>query len=257
MKIALLCPTRERIPKVQKFIESIVATADSCDNFILYLGIDEDDPTLPQAKELEKKYYFVENIVIKNNGEFLGLGVLWNRMVEDLHPDMEIFAMVGDDMEFKTKSWDTEILKEFNDENLPDDKIKMVYLNDGMHGPGNPKPNVKLLAVNSFLHRKYVELTGRYVLDFKHGYHDTWLHEVFERAGRLVYRKDLVLLHLHHSHPDNHEVKDAVTKRLQASYKTSPVNAHVEYKKMAGEREEEAQMLLSHIESCKKKVKPK
>lgn len=245
MKIALLCPTRERVEKVQRLVNSLVKTSDNIENFILYLGVDADDPTIDGLKHIEKYNNFVKIIVIENNRTFLGLGVIWNQMVEKVND--EILAMIGDDMIFSTQGWDTEILKEFDSEHLPEDKIKMVFCNDGLRGKGNPKSHLVPLAVNSFLHRKYVKLTGRYVIDFKHGFHDTWLHDVFSAVNRIVFRHDILIKHLHFTHPDNNEPEDNVTKQLKSYYYSKANSPRVKYKQMKDIREKEIEMLKNHI----------
>ena len=250
MKIALLCPTRNRIKKIKRLIESLKQTSNDLNNFILYLGIDEDDPSLEQIKQIELENKFVKNIYIPDEGEFLGLGVIWNKMVEKTPED--ILAMIGDDMIFETKDWDVEILKEFNEENLEKDQIKMVFCNDGLRGPGNPQPHLPPLAVNSFLHKKYVDLTGRYVIDFKHGFHDTWLHDVFSAVDRIVFRHDIKIKHLHFTHPENNEEIDDVTKQLKEIYYSKTDSPKVKYKAMANEQNKEIEKIKNHIEGYKK-----
>ena len=215
MKIALLCPTRERPKDVNRLIKSLENTTNF-DNVTLYLGVDDDDPTKKQIENFEKKYKFVTIIPIpaSPDGSFLGLGKIWNIMASQV--DEDIFSMIGDDMIFETKDWDNMILDEFKKVN---DKVLLISGNDGMRGAGNPFPNHKPLAVNSFIHRLYYETFGYYTIEnFKHGYHDTWLQDVFDLTGRTVYRHDIMINHLHVSNPNSGAVVDEVTNRLNQSY---------------------------------------
>src|SRR4030066_406718 len=102
MKIALLCPTRERPKDIKRLIDSILNTVNNIDNVILYLGVDEDDPTKPNILKLEQEYNFVKWIPIHNGGKFLGLGKIWNLIAAEVKE--EIFSMIGDDMVFENIS---------------------------------------------------------------------------------------------------------------------------------------------------------
>ena len=208
MKIALLCPTRERIGSVKRLMDSILATTTDLENIVLYLGVDSDDPTKTELEELIAGHTFIKSIVIPSDGTFIGLGKIWNLMVEEV-PD-QIFAMIGDDMVFETKNWDVEILNEFEKSG---DEIILVHCNDGMRGANDP------LAVNSFISRKYYETFVYYVREeWKYEYHDTWLHDVFTRLKRRVYRHDIVIFHHHPCNPNSATVSDKINDRLHESH---------------------------------------
>lgn len=205
-RIALLCPTRERPEQVKRLIESLIRTTDSFENVTLYLGIDEDDPTFNQVSEM-CCYGWTKVIKISNNGTFIGLGKIWNIMVSQISDD--IFTMIGDDMTFETKDWHKEILKEFENSS---DKVLLVHTNSGI------RPAEQAFADNSFIHRIYYDTFGYYVReDWKHWFHDTWLHDVFTKLNRRVYRHDILI---YHHHPDNPNIKvqpDKITQRLNDS----------------------------------------
>ena len=212
MKIALLCPTRERISSVKRLVDSILHTANDLNNINLYLGIDEDDPTKLEILKLEQEHDFVKWVPISNNYHFLGLGKIWNTMVENIQDD--IFCMIGDDMVFETKDWDLDVLNEFKDS-----KVKLVHYNDGMRGEGNSFPHVAPLAVHSFVHRIYYDTFGYYVREeWKHGYHDTWLHDVYSMLDRRVYKHVIKINHLHISNPIANNSADSVSHNLSKAY---------------------------------------
>ena len=185
-KIAILVPSRERMNNRLTLLFSILTTADNLDNLKLYYGVDKDDPTLPIIKKVAKGITCLEVIEIENNGKFLGLGVLWNKMVNSTSED--IISMIGDDMVFKTQGWDTMLLEEFD--KIPDDKIKAVHCNDDCHG--------SKLAVNLFCHRKYAEILGGFMREeFMINWVDQWLHQMFSAFNRLIYRSDIMIEHRH------------------------------------------------------------
>lgn len=212
MKIALLCPTRERISSVKRLIDSIINTASDLNNINLYLGIDADDLTKLEILKFEQEYDFVKCIPIHNEGKFLGLGKIWNMLVENIQDD--IFCMIGDDMVFETKDWDLDVLNEFKDS-----KIKLVHYNDGMRGEGNPFPSAPPLAVHSFVHRIYYDTFGYYVREeWKHGYHDTWLHDVYSMINKRIYKHNIKINHLHISNPAANNVADSISHNLSRAY---------------------------------------
>lgn len=205
-KIALLVPSRERIDKKIALIESIKNTVSDLDNIKLYFGIDDDDPLAKSAEEISQKNSFVKIVNIKNEGKFLGLGKLWNICAFQAKED--ILSMIGDDMLFKTKNWDAMVIDEFIYPNCPKDNIKMLYCNDGRHG--------KAIAVNFFIHRAYMNITGyltreEFMVDFI----DLWPQQVFNSLGRLKYRGDILIEHLHWSFRKS--TKDGVSNNLRGN----------------------------------------
>jgi len=194
MKIALMCPTRNRINKLLTSISSLACTVKNKDNIVLVLGVDEDDPAKRYYTYLKNNIPFIEIVEFQNNGKFLGLSTMWNTMAQKI--DADIYAMIGDDMVFMTSDWDEEIIKEFN--NGPKDKIMMVHCNDGHRGPGNQYESVAPLCVNFFIHKNYINATGYFVEPYlENTHHDTWLQIIFNNLQRAKYRHDILIKHLH------------------------------------------------------------
>ena len=167
-------------------LTSILTTVDDINNVTVYYGVDEDDPTLPVIKKVAAAIPCLKIVKIKNNGQFLGLGKLWNTLVDN--STEEIISMIGDDMVFKTPGWDTKLLEEFK--HMPDDKIQAIHCNDDRYG--------SKLAANLFCHRKYADVLGGFMREeFKINWVDQWLHQVFSAFGRLKYREDIMIEHRH------------------------------------------------------------
>lgn len=186
MKIAILVPTRERMNNRLTLLFSILTTVNDVNNVNVYYGVDKDDPTLDTIKKVAQGIPCLKVIEIDNDGKFLGLGKLWNILVDESNED--IISMVGDDMVFKTKDWDIKLLEEFK--SMPSDNIKAIHCNDACHGAK--------LAVNLFCHRKYAQVMGRFMREeFKINWVDQWLHQVFSSFDRLVYRDDIMIEHRH------------------------------------------------------------
>jgi hypothetical protein len=201
MKIAILVPTRERMNNRLTLLFSILTTVSDINNVNIYYGVDKDDPTLDTIRKVSKGIPSLKIVEIDNQGKFLGLGKLWNILVKESKED--IISMIGDDMIFKTRDWDLEILKEFK--NMPSDCIKAVHCNDDCHGAK--------LAVNLFCHRKYAEILGSFMREeFKINWVDQWLHQLFSSFSRLIYRGDIMIEHRHWVLGKN--VHDNTAKRM-------------------------------------------
>jgi hypothetical protein len=196
MKIDLFCPSRERINKVLTFICSIATTAKDINNINFVLGVDDDDPKRDIYLKIAQNFSFIQLVEFPANMfKEKGLSGLWNRMAEET--TNSIIAMVGDDMKFETPDWDEKIIKEFSNKQ---DNFYLIHCNDGMRGSGNKYANVAPLAVNSFIHRDYVETIGHYVEEIEiNTFHDTYLDKLFETLNRKIYFHDIVIRHLHFS----------------------------------------------------------
>lgn len=210
MKIALLCPTKNRMNKLLTLISSLITTTKNPNAVDLVLGVDEDDPAKKYYTYLEQNVPNIKIIEFKNNGKFLGLSTMWNKMAADV--DADIYAMIGDDMTFNTQDWDIKIISEF--QNGPKDKIIMVHCNDGMRGTGNTFNQVSPLCVNFFVHKNYINAVGYFVEPYMpNTHHDTWVQLVFDNINRTVYKHDILIKHLHYSVTDGKE--DHVTTVLE------------------------------------------
>jgi len=210
MKIALLCPTRNRRNKLLTLIASLITTVKT-DGVYLVLGVDEDDPIKKYYDYLQHNVPFIRVITFKNNGKFLGLSTMWNEMVRQTQ-DVDIYAMIGDDMTFLTQDWDVEIKKEF--ENGPKDNVLMVHCNDGMRGPGNKYANVKPFCVNFFVHKRCVDALGYFAEPYIENIHqDTWCQVVYDTLNRTKYRHDILIKHLHVS--ETKDKTDSITDNLE------------------------------------------
>lgn len=209
MKISLLCPSRERLNKFITFTSSVFATVNNINNVEIILGVDDDDPKIDSYKRIAGNLDFVTLIVFKSKlFKEEGLSGLWNKMAAECTGN--IIAMVGDDMIFRTNDWDKKIIETFKEQR---DNIYLVHCNDGMRGPGNKYATVEPLAVNSFIHRDYVDAVGRYVqTEEPNIFQDTYLDTLFRTLGRKIYYHDIMIKHLHFSEGGT---KDATSERLE------------------------------------------
>ncbi len=234
MKIAILTPSRERTQRRRELAESVSRTVSVQDDVRLYLGVDLDDPTMPEAEDLASEFGFVRIVRIDTGGRFLGLGNLWNACASSATE--EILAMVGDDMVFRTNGWDRMVLGEFAPGRCPEDMLKMVFCRDGLQNGR--------IAVNSFVHRRYAEIVGRYARpEFEIDYIDRWIHEVFKTLGRAKYRDDVLIEHMHWS--IGKMERDSVVDRMRPDGSVYGRTADV-WRSLAGEFDREVELLRRH-----------
>lgn len=229
MKIALLCPTRNRTEGVKRLIASLEKTA-SPDNIVLYLGIDSDDRSYSNVRLRP----WVKVLDMGSGKDFAGIGQIWNKMAKQI-PE-EIFGMCNDDYVYDTPQWDKAVLNRF--EFMPPDKMLFVYLNDRYVAPG--------LGVVNFIHREYYDRLGYYVReDFKHGFQDTWLHDVYRRMGRTLYLENIIARHLHYTAPGGIGKPDATSQRLLDTWnKELWQKAMDDFHAWGDKRQKEADFLL-------------
>lgn len=190
MKIALLCPSRERMNRKLTLLSSLLTTTHSPDNITLYFGVDADDPTREIVELIAKHVKFVKTITIPKLSNPPNIHKIWNYCAAEAmkDPENEVLALCADDFIFRTPRWDVKILAEFFQ--LPQNEIKLVTCND-THKNG-------AIPVNYFVPRKYIDIVG-YIArdDFIINWCDNWVKTTFLSLDRYVYRPDIVIEHNH------------------------------------------------------------
>ena len=180
-------PARERLNLNLTLISSIITTVKDINNVVLYMGIDDDDPTRDIQKKISDAIPFVKFIPIHNDGKFIGLGKMWNTLARCC--DEEIFGYIGNDMVFRTPDWDEKIINKFKND-CPKDNIMLYHCDDGYHK--------QKLCVNAFVHRKYMEVVGYFIREeFKINWSDQWLYQIFKSFNRVEYIPDILIEHNH------------------------------------------------------------
>ncbi len=188
-KISLLVPSRERLNLKLTLISSIITSVKDINNIELIFGIDEDDPTRDIVYKIANAIPFVKIVDIQNEGKFIGINKIWNLLYP--HAEGDILGYIGDDMVFKTPDWDEEILEEFNENNLPQDKIKLVHCYDGFRKHDE-------ICVNAFVHKKYTDILGYLCREeFLINWSDQWMYQTFKAFDRVKHRSDI---HIQHNH---------------------------------------------------------
>lgn len=173
--ISLLVPTRHRRKQFDGFIKSVRETTDTHVEIVCYVDDDDhayDDLDTSVVKIVGKRDY-------KN---------MWNVCAE--HATGDILGLLGDDVLFRTNSWDIRLETEFAKYK---DKVLLAYGKDG-----NESAREKPYGTHPFLHRKWVDAVGYFVPPyFSADMVDTWLNDVAEMLGRAVFIPEIFMEHMH------------------------------------------------------------
>ncbi len=184
MKMSLLVPTRGRPSNMERMTLSAFNTAEYKDEVEIIFYLDNDDPdSMDMAYKLENHYGERIQTIIGNR---IILSQMWNECWNIAKSDIGMHC--GDDVVFKTESWDALVFEEFRKEK---DKILFVYGRDGIVDSED-------LGTHGFLHRNWVETVGYFVPPyFSWCYNDTWLTEVSRKINRLRFLPNLYIQHIH------------------------------------------------------------
>jgi len=183
--ISLLCPTRGRINNIKALLNSIVETSKNVNFIEVVFYIDNDDYNLIlNINNLLNEFSNINLKVIL--GDRITLSHMWNICYK--YSKGDILMHCADDIIFKSKYWDSEVIKAFDDSN---DKILFVYGSDGNHKND--------FGTHGFLHRNWANILGYFTPPyFSNNYCDTWLNDVAKSIKRHQYIP-ILTDHLHPS----------------------------------------------------------
>ena len=185
--ISFCCPSRGRPELAKRLIDTATETQDTDTEFLFYLN--KDDPTLQQYKDLlNEKHYSI--------GDNQSTCYSWNQLADKAKHD--IVMLMGDDVQVKTKGWDTQIANEFN---RYQDRILMVVPNDGRH-KGTLKlkidqptlwPDENLPAAHFAVHKNWITTLGYLAPPFFWHWHvDSYTQKVARNLNRCLYLPTVV-----------------------------------------------------------------
>lgn len=193
--IYVLTPTRGRPVLARRALESLVHASRGPILNVLY--VDEDDPSLPQYRELLGWTGTVGTLLI--TGERCRVGRAWNVAWEwaQEHPShtvqpQDLVMMGNDDLVWQTPEWDLQMAAAHADA-FPHG-IGLVWPND--LGP-SPENRCCFPLVSA----KWCWTVGQFTPEVFHFlWNDTWLHDVAVRAGVALYVPRVVVEHRHFSY---------------------------------------------------------
>jgi len=204
MKINLMLPTRGRPDLCYRFCKSVNDTAADLDNILVSVITDLDDDTYPELKDKLSQFSFIKYLPQVEAKVFPGLVWYWDKIIEQTFEDSDVYGMVADDMICRDDKWDALIREFFN--NIPD-KIGMIHFNSN-------SPHGANLCINSFVHKRYIEISGSYNdARLKGDYSDNFLFYIFNSLGRIGYVENNIIEHMHYDFGRMEKDPTAVRRR--------------------------------------------
>lgn len=174
--ISILVPSRKRPNTLLRMYASAMETADRPEEVEVVARIDDDDHTYSGISAPRM------TILV---GPREGLASAWNECADKAKG--ELMGLVGDDIIFRTKGWDTIVKQKFEEF---EDKILYVFGDDLGNGG-------RQAGTHGFIHRNWVDTVGYFVPPyFAASQVDHWLNEVARKLGRLRYG-DIIMEHVH------------------------------------------------------------
>lgn len=196
-----------------------IATADTMIEVLFY--VDVDDP-------LRGDYATLEPIV----GPSDGVGKAWNRLATVAKGDL--LMMGNDDLRFETRGWDQAILEAIDRSGFGRDGLFVAWANDG-------SPKAATNCTFPIVSRLWYEVLGYFTPECFHFlWHDTWIRDLGQRLGRLIYVPQALIEHRHFSFGKS--MMDNTSKRHRMAPDSSRKRREDEtmFCRTAGDRERDA-----------------
>jgi hypothetical protein len=184
--ISIVTPIRRRPDNVKRMLNSIKETMSGLNKIQVIFRIDNNDEILDQDFRFEI-YKMMEHQLtinfIMGPETFPDMGKLWNDCVPDIAGEIVQFG--GDDLVYRTKDWDSMVVKAF--EEYPD-QIVMVWGNDSTFG--------SKLATHGFLSKKWIDTVGWFFPPIGLTYaNDDFIFAMMRNLSRLHYIGELSIKH--------------------------------------------------------------
>ena len=161
----------------------------------------------------------------------------WNKCWEKAKG--KIYGHMGDDIVFRTRGWDTEVIKAIAA--FPA-QIGVVWCNDA-----NDESQRNEFGTHCFIHKNWTDVTGRFLPPyFASDYNDTWLNEVSKELGKQNYLHHVITEHMHFS-VGKSEMDENTRERLERHTRQNPEAIYNSREKRI-ERLEEVERLRQYVE---------
>jgi hypothetical protein len=218
----LMVPTYKRVEWINRLVASALEMADdpSRINFCFCVNA-KDAKSIAFVNELEGKRLedprAGSTVIVKEKSIQPNLSLYFNMMYDAVLPLTGgdcVVSMLGDDMEFATKGYDTRLLDEINKR----DGLGVFWCNDGYVAGSR-------CCVNLFVTKKMVDLTGRPFMCplYRADMIDAVWWWIGAMTGTHCYLSDVVIKHLHNTSLPAYDETFRRLRPLQVSA-NSPAN---------------------------------
>lgn len=182
-ELAVITPTRERPRQFAELVRAIGTTAHGA--VTVLAGVDDDDPS-DYESELDRADAGVRVVILRGPRKSLSA---WTNELAAVALEAEkprFLASLGDDHRPRTHGWDRKLIEAIED--LGGNGF--AYGNDLFQGPAVPTAWVESADV--------VRALGWMMLPAcEHMYVDNAVYALGTASGRITYRPDVVIEHLH------------------------------------------------------------
>ena len=190
-KISLLCPSRQRVKKTDRFLDSLYKTTENLENLEVLILLDEEEKFYPDYKNLIEKYNNIKDIIKINSKTLLTNPERMNYLSSI--SSGEIILPCNDDMIFLTNKWDNLLCYEFSKADINEPfsvwlrcDRKYTYF-DASAFP----------AINRYWLEKLGYLSPS---QFKNWYQDTWICDLGRRTHLFIISKHIKVKQFHALH---------------------------------------------------------
>lgn len=180
--ISLLVPSRGRPDQLLAMWHSVIDTATNIDDLELVIRIDDDDSSYDHLRRLGARGQWRWIVGPRLNEMTINWNEAWSQARGD------IFMHCADDIRFRDSDWDLRVRHHVDQ--LPADRIGMVYGRDGAHDIN--------LATHGFITREWTNVVGYFLPPyFSCDWADQWLFDVAGLIGRRTYDPLIFNEHMH------------------------------------------------------------
>ncbi len=189
--VAILTPSKKRPEGIKRLVESSLKKSSFPSRIYYFFLISRRDKAsesmLKVLKEELTENIFWDYEPRKKRGEDVNYSKFWEILFNNsLEYNPYCFGFYGDDVEFRTFSWDSMIVEEFKK-----NQNKPFMLRTNETG-ANYRKNSTLFFTNKILH----DILGRYLdTDYIQTWMDTDLHEICTKAGCFEFFRHIITYH--------------------------------------------------------------
>ncbi|SCF07745.1 hypothetical protein GA0070558_12550 [Micromonospora haikouensis] len=189
-RLSLLCPTRNRLAQVRRFVRSVARTAADPSRIELLFYVDRDDPALPGYRALLASGTLAGCRCELLVGDPVGVPAAWNALASAATG--ELLMMANDDQLYVDHGWDAALDARVTELSAPHpDGLLCLYFDGGQYPEGGRDFPI--------VTRAWYETLGYFVPTvFSQWEVETWVFDIAERAGRLHAVPGVFVEHLHY-----------------------------------------------------------
>jgi len=181
MKIAVLIPTRSRVPRLVKCVQSILSTHFG--DVKIYVGIDQDDHDYNNYLKCCGEYRLLPSVFDPRAPVPVVMQSIAEYALED---GADLILIASDDVVFTTHLWDMRVRDYFR---AQQDRLMVGYFNNGQD---------REMIEHFVVSKEWIKALGYFAPTmYNHFYVDSHIGDIAEKVGRLVWMKDITLKHEH------------------------------------------------------------